>query len=159
MQIRKSRKWMIVVAGLVAVLGLSAAAGAGWYIHNLSAVNAGDQTVTRVNITSGMTAPQVASALEEKKLIRSRYAFLGYIKLKRIDARFNVGVYAVKPSQSTPEIIKHLIDGQSDEVAVRFYPDGTLRGKDYRSVESALKNRVYKKPQLETALKHKTDSK
>ena len=30
MQIRKSRKWMIIVASLVAVLGLSAAAGAGW---------------------------------------------------------------------------------------------------------------------------------
>ena len=87
MQIRKSRKWMIVVAGLVAVLGLFAAAGVGWYIYNLLAVNTGDQTVTRVNIISGMTAPQVASALEEKKLIRSRYAFLGYIKLKRIDAR------------------------------------------------------------------------
>jgi hypothetical protein len=158
MQIRKSRKWMIVVAGLVAVLGLSAAAGAGWYIHNLSAVNAGDQTVTRVNITSGMTAPQVASALEEKKLIRSRYAFLGYIKLKRIDARFNVGVYAVKPSQSTPEIIKHLIDGQSDEVAVRFYPDGTLRGKDYRSVESALKKAGYNDADIETAFKADYDS-
>ena len=81
MQIRKSRKWMIIVASLVAVLGLSAAAGAGWYLYNLSAVNSGDQAVTRVNITSGMKAPLVASALEEKNLIRSRYAFLGYIKL------------------------------------------------------------------------------
>ena len=158
MQIRKSRKWMIVIAGLVAVLGLSAAAGAGWYLYNLSAVNSGDQAVTRVNITSGMTAPQVASALEEKKLIRSRYAFLGYIKLKRIDARFKVGVYVVKPSQSTPEIIKHLINGQSDEVAIRFYPDGTLRGKDYRSVESALKTAGYSDADIEGALKADYDS-
>ena len=60
MQIRKSRKWMIIVASLVAVLGLSSAAGAGWYLYNLSAVNSGNQVVTRVNITSGMTAPQVA---------------------------------------------------------------------------------------------------
>lgn len=153
MRIRKSRRWVVLIAAIVALAGVLAGGAAWWYSYNLSAVRPADQTVTRINITSGMAAPQVANVLEERSLIRSRHAFMAYIRLKRLQPQFKIGVYAVKPSQSTPEIISHLTNGQSDEMAIQFYPDATLRGKDYRSVESVLKKAGYSEADIEEAFK------
>lgn len=158
MEIRKRKIWLIVLAAVVAVLGLSAAGVAIWYKTNLLPVNSTSQEVVRINITEGMTASNIAELLEERQIIRSQHAFLLYVKQHGAHQGFKTGAYTVSQSMSVAEIIERLTSGKSDEMAVQFYTEGTLKGPDYRTAEKALKKAGFSDEAIKQAFSAEYDN-
>lgn len=153
MRLPKRRRWAIFLAAFIALLGLTAGGAGWWYAMNLKPARPGNTALIRVEIPADASGDQIGALLEERGLIRSRYAFKLYLRLKGVGRGFRAGVYALKPGDAVPSIVAHLTEGRTDEFAVHFYPEGTLRGDDFRSVTSALKKAGYTPAQIEHALR------
>lgn len=143
MEIRKNRHWPIVIAALVALMGLGALGSVLWYRQMLEPVNVDSQTTVRIDIKEGSSLDAITSQLEEKQLIKNSFAFSVYVRLHGVGGKFQSGVYSVKPSQNVAEIVSHLTSGKSDEISITFYPGATLdtkaKNSDGREVASVLK--------------------
>lgn len=143
MKIKRRVSWLLILSIFVAILGILALSGSLWYRNMLTAVNPSSQESLRINIKQGMTPDDIATVLEQNKLIRNSMAFSIYVKIHNIGDKFKTGVYSLKYSQTMPEIIERLTSGVSDEIAITFYPGATLETKksnsDGREVESVLK--------------------
>lgn len=162
MEIRKARRWPIIIAALVALVGLSALGSVLWYKQMLEPVNAGDQTAVRIDIKEGSNLDTITSQLEEKQLIKNSLAFSVYVRLHGVGGKFQSGVYSVKPSQTVAEIVTHLTSGQSDEISVTFYPGATLdtklKNSDGREVASVLKKAGFSDEEIKQAFAATYDS-
>lgn len=158
MQIKKRRTWLVVVSVIVVLLVSLVTAGYLWYGEQLSPYDASDKETVRVKIDSGMSGAQIATKLEENKLIKSALAMNLYMRLNGSGGGFQVGVYSVSPSQSLEEIIAHLTSGKADEMSVTFYPGAMLERADRNSggakydVFTALKAAGFSDQDIKSAL-------
>lgn len=111
---------------VVAVLIGTAAAGSIWYSQQMQAVSDDESSVIRVVIEPGSTPDVIAQTLHEEGVVKSRMAFLLHTRFNGTQGSLQAGTYRLSPSDTTPEIAKHLVDGNVDNISVLFYPGATL---------------------------------
>lgn len=142
--------WSFLALILLAILG--AAAAFGWYTLSLEPVSPGNETRTRVEIVSGSSPSQIGQLLEEKRLIRSTFAFDIYTKLTGTRNKLQAGTYSLSPSESTKAIVDHLVAGKVDQFSLTFLPGATLAQN-----RAGLIAAGYSETEVDLALKKKYD--
>jgi UPF0755 protein len=121
---RRWLTWLLIIGGLLVLLAGGAFAGYSWYQDALRARSDSSQTV-RVTVDQGETADSVATALEQKGVIRSALAVQMYIKLNG-KGNIKAGSYLFSPNQTPSEIVQWLNDGRVDTFKVTILPGQTL---------------------------------
>lgn len=157
-QPRKRRVLLWSLLGGGAVLALLIIGGLIWYYQALRPVNAQATERVRIAIADQSRARDIGQLLYDKQLIRSMLAFDIYTRLSGTRNDLKAGSYNLSQSESTPEIIKHLVAGRADTVTLTFYPGATLR--DERDVAESKKVDVttvllragYAKAEIDAAL-------
>jgi UPF0755 protein len=91
------------------------------YNRGLRPVSASQQT-TIVTVPQGSTVKQIATQLEEEKLIRSAWAFQLYVHSEELNDQLQAGTYALSPSQGTKAIVKTLTSGKVTTRLVTILP-------------------------------------
>ena len=127
MQLPKRNIALIVVAAIIALVGLGFAGSAWWYNQQLQPVDVSNEEKVRIDIGDGASASQIAATLKEKKAIKNETAFMVYVRLHGVGGQFQKGVYSVSPSQNIKEIVLHLTSGRPDERSITFFPGAVLR--------------------------------
>lgn len=148
----KVKTFLWVLASLLIFLMLALAALWGWYRLSLEPVSPGNEARTRVEIVSGSSPSQIGQLLEEKKLIRSRYAFDIYTRLTGTRNKLQAGTYSLSPSESTKGIVDHLVAGKVDQFSLTFLPGATLAQN-----RAQLLAVGYSETEVDTALKKQYD--
>lgn len=120
-----SWRWFVAVITPLFML-MMVALGVVWYQSSLRPVDPRDDSQVRLIIKQGETASDIARNLKQARLIRSEQAFRLYSQLTGTKERLQTGAYALKRSQSIPEIIDHISTGQTDEISVTILPGKTL---------------------------------
>jgi len=149
------RRWprrvlVILLVGAVLIVGATVAIR---YIYNenLKPVSS-STTIQLVTIEEGSTIDTIAKQLEQKKLIRSAWAFRLYVSSKEVRSALQAGNYELAASQSIPEIVSQLTHGKVatnlvtilpgqrlDQVRKRFIQEGFLE----KDVDAALDPKTY----------------
>lgn len=121
----KRRLWWIigVVVGFIVIVVASALT---WYTIQLQPPNIDDKTRTRLEITPGMTPDQIADLLKDEGLIRDTLAFIIYARLQGVQNSLQAGQFSISPSESVPQVVEHLLNGESDEFTITFLPGAAL---------------------------------
>ena len=96
-----------------------------WYNAQLSPVSTSKSTVD-YQVKSGSSLGQIADGLKEAKIIRSSTAFKIYVRLSNKQSLIKSGVYSLSSSESTRQIVDHLVNGSVDVINITFYPGATL---------------------------------
>jgi UPF0755 protein len=97
-----------------------------WYNVQLSPVNAKDSELVKVTIAQNTSPKSIAAQLKDEGVIRSTEAFSLYTRLTGVQNSLKAGSYRLSPSESTPEIVKHLTNGTVDTFNITFYPGATV---------------------------------
>jgi UPF0755 protein len=114
--------------GVLVVLLATALASWLWYQAQLEPLGTDSNEHVKVTIEEGSTPSQIASLLEEKKVIRNSFAFGIYARFSGTQNQLQAGSYRLTPSESTPEIVSHLVSGKNvDTFDVTFLPGATLQ--------------------------------
>jgi UPF0755 protein len=74
-------------------------------------------------VSQGSNAHRVADSLLEKKLIRSRYSFLFWIKVRKAEHKIPVGLYRFSLGRSSYWLVDDLINGRTQKVKL-VIPEG-----------------------------------
>lgn len=122
----KKKRILLVASTLLGIIVLVAIGGLIWYSVQLSAVNSADTTKKFVQIKSGSSPSMIANTLKEEGVIRSQTAFLWYTRLEGVQNQLQAGSYRLSPSESTQEIVGHLVNGKVDTFDVTLFPGATL---------------------------------
>lgn len=124
----KGKKKIILLsaAGLVALIILCVLGGFIWYQAQLRPVNANKDSFIKVTIESGTGPNAIAKQLKDSGIIRSQEAFSLYTRISHTRDTLQAGTYRLSPSESTPQIVKHLVDGTVDTLTITFLPGATL---------------------------------
>lgn len=119
----------VVLWCLAIMLGLIVVCAAGayfWYVAALSPVNSQNSEKTRIEIVEGSSPSDIGDLLEGKQLIKSSFAFDLYTRLSGTRSQLQAGTYSLMQSESTEQIVKHLVSGNVDEFSITFLPGATL---------------------------------
>ncbi len=81
--------------------------------NNLNAPASPNRTLVIVEIKSGMGTAQIAAMLVDKKVIRSKMAFVALAKLGGMGARLKAGEYEIDSSNTASTILARLVEGKS----------------------------------------------
>lgn len=147
------KKVLLWLAGIILFLALCIGAALWWYVFSLTPYSGGDATRVRIEIASGMTPSAIGQLLEEKKLIRSQHAFEIYTRFSGVRDKLQAGTYTVSPSESTEQIVAHLVAGKVDTFSITFLPGATLA--DHRK---QLLDAGYSGDEVDTALQKTYES-
>lgn len=112
--------WLTVLLGVI-LAGLAFAAYQVAYNRGLAAVSDNPKTQI-VTITKGESVQEIATELEEVKLIRSGWAFQLYVRKKGVADTLQAGTYALAPNQDVPAIVKTLSRGDVATSLVTILP-------------------------------------
>ena len=154
---KKSKKWLVIIASILLVIGLAVAGAWMWYQSQLGPVNASDKNKVQVVIEAG-TPTTIAETLHDKGVIRNKDAFLVYTRISGVQNNLQAGTYMLSPSDSTQKIVDHLIKGSADDTfSITFYPGATLVDRvtkqDKRiDVTSVLERAGYSSEDISAAL-------
>jgi len=133
--------------GLVVLLLLVATGAFVWYQTQLRAVNSSKSELIKVVIKSGTGPNAIATQLKENGVIRNERAFSLYTRITKTQNKLQAGTYRLSPSDSTPDIVKHLVNGSVDYFNITFLPGATLA--ENRTV---LIKAGYSEQEVDTAL-------
>jgi len=154
--VKKRILWSLVV---LFVLVIAAIAGLfGWYSYQLSAVDPNNKDIEVVTVASGSAPADIAELLEKEGVIRNADVFLWYTRLEGVQNNLQAGAYRLSPSESTQQIVEHLVSGRVDMFNVTLYPGGTLidttdKADDKKyDVTTALKRAGYTQEEISTGL-------
>jgi UPF0755 protein len=151
---RRKRPMLWIVGIIILLLALLGAGGFAWYEVSLTSVNGSDKGRIRVEIASGSSPAQIARLLQDKKLIRSQFAFDIYTRITGKRSMLQAGTYSLSPSESTESIVAHIASGKTDAFNLTFLPGATLAenrtklisiGYSETEVDAAL-NKTYSHP-------------
>lgn len=112
--------------GVIAVVLLLALGGFIWYQTELRPVGSNKTDLIKVTIESGTSPNDIAKQLKDSGVIRNQQVFSIYTRITHTQNKLQAGTYRLSPGESTPEIVKHLVDGNVDSFSVRFLPGATL---------------------------------
>lgn len=124
----KKTKKLILFSGIVvgAVVLLLLVGGFVWYQSQLRAVGGSKTDLIKVTIKSGTSPGGIGAQLQASGIIRNQQAFAIYTRLTHTQNKLQAGTYRLSPSETTPVIVKHLVDGNVDSLSIRFLPGATL---------------------------------
>ncbi|MBI4193159.1 MAG: endolytic transglycosylase MltG [Candidatus Colwellbacteria bacterium] len=108
----------VAALGLIVLLG-----GVTDFTLTLTSVSPGVAQEQGLTIERGMSFTDIASLLDTRGLIRSARAFSIYAVMNGVAHQLKPGQYAVRPSVSTPTIVRQLVAGPVD-ISVTI-PEGT----------------------------------
>ena len=114
---------IIARAKLYFVLMLAVLALVAWGMALGSRAVSNDSTPRRVVIARGLSANRIAEILHDNQLIRSRFTFLLTCRMNGASERLKPGVYELNRTMTVPQIIEHLVDGDSLESWITI-PEG-----------------------------------
>jgi UPF0755 protein len=125
---RKKVKKIVLFAGLGVIVLIVALLVGGfiWYKTQLSPVGTDKNELVKVVIKPGTTPAAIGKLLKDENVVRNEQAFSLYTRLTRTQNKLQAGTYRLSPGESTPEIVKHLVDGTVDSFSIRFLPGATL---------------------------------
>jgi UPF0755 protein len=112
--------------GLVLLLVLLAVGGFTWYQTQLRPVGSSKAELIKVTIESGTTPNAIGAQLKQSGIIRNQQAFYLYTRITGTQNKLQAGTYRLSPGETTPEIVKHLVDGTVDTFSIQFLPGATL---------------------------------
>lgn len=118
---RIPRRLIIVAVVLIVALVVAAVAVRHNYTQNLRPVSNNQQTQI-ITIPSGSSVKEIASILEERKVIRNAWTFEWYVHSKELSAKLQAGTYAIAPSQTLPNIVATLTKGEVTTRLVTILP-------------------------------------
>jgi UPF0755 protein len=124
---RWKKRLFTIVTIIVGVLIAACAAVFAWYTVQLSPVNTGDTSKKLIVVESGTGPKAIAGLLKEQGIIRNEEVFLWYTRIEGVQNNLQAGTYRLSPSESTPDIVKHLTSGTVDSFDITFLPGATLR--------------------------------
>ena len=79
----------------------------------------------KIDVLISGSSYDIAETLEDKGLIRNKYAFLIYAKNKKVAGRLQAGKYEFDPGMNSVEIIEKMINGDVKKDTVRItIPEG-----------------------------------
>ena len=144
---------IIIVAGFIALLTVAA----GWYFYMLQPrdIQGAPQTIV---VESGMRPQTIAKLLDEKQLIRSRFAFELYVLLNGHTANLRTGSYQLSAAQSVPDIVGELREGRDDVLNVMIVPGMTLKKLADPAVKNSLAAQGFSQTEIEEAFNATYDS-
>lgn len=137
---------------LAIILGVGLAAFL-WYQAQLRPVSDNQNELVQVTIEQGTLPSAIAQQLEDQGVIRNDLAFRIYTYLSGTQNNLQAGTYRLSPAESTPEIVKHLTNGNVDTFDITFLPGATLA--DNRQV---LLEAGYTEAEVDAALAANYDS-
>jgi UPF0755 protein len=151
---RKSAKKIVLWCfGVLIVLIVAFAATAyAWYVMALAPVNSQNSEKTRVEIVEGSSPSDIGDLLEEKQLIKSSFAFDLYTRLSGTRSQLQAGTYSLMQSESTEQIVRHLVSGNVDEFSITFLPGATLADNRKGLIKAG-----YSEAEVDAALKKTYD--
>lgn len=140
---RRSRTKTIlwVLGGLLLLALIVAASLVAWYNIQISPLSAGSTGKQRVQVVAGSSPNEIGQLLEEKRVIRSSLAFDIYTRLSGTKDKLQAGTYSLSPSESTKQIVDHLVSGKTDELVITFLPGATLAQDRAALIESGYSER------------------
>ncbi|HHV63668.1 MAG TPA: endolytic transglycosylase MltG [Peptococcaceae bacterium] len=94
-----------------------------WWSENLKPVADSGQEQVFV-LQEGMSASQIAKALEEMGIIRSAEAFRQLCRVEKADAKLKAGMYYLSPALSSREILDILLQGPEPDYIKVTIPEG-----------------------------------
>ncbi|MBN9397798.1 hypothetical protein BGO18_03580 [Candidatus Saccharibacteria bacterium 47-87] len=115
-----------IIGTIIVVIAALIAGVVVWYNLQLSAVKPGDKTKQLVKIESGNTPTDIANTLQKAGLVRNADVFLWYTRMQNVQNKLQAGSYRLSPSESTPQIVDHLVNGSVDTFSITFLPGNTL---------------------------------
>lgn len=115
-----------IISAIVGILLLTAGGIWLWYSNQLSPVDSTNTSKYLINIESGTTPTGIADVLKDKGVIKNQTAFLWYTRIEGVQNSLQAGTYRLSPSESTPEIVDHLTNGNVDTFDITFLPGSTL---------------------------------
>lgn len=123
----KKKKTILISAFVIVDLVIALIVGSLiWYNVSLSPVGSNDKEKIKVTIESGSTPAAIGQQLKELNVIRSKEAFSIYTRLTGTQNNLQSGVYRLSPAETTPEIVKHLTNGNVDTFDITFLPGATV---------------------------------
>ena len=163
--VKKPRKLKKFIIGLVVLLLLFVAAAAGawfWYQSQLEAVDKNNTEKVLVVIEEGSNPNVIADVLKDKNVIKNKDAFLLYTRLQGVQDKLSFGSYRLSPSETTTQIVEHLVKGNVDTFSITFYPGATLTDNVTKienriDVTSVLLRAGYSEEEIKAALSNQYD--
>ncbi len=110
---RPKRRLKWVIGGIIGGLLLLGVILIALYFLALSPIAAGDTNKIQVTIKSGSSSPQIGKLLEDKKVIRNKFAFDLYARIYKARNKLQAGTYSLSPTESTAQIVQHLVSGNA----------------------------------------------
>ena len=149
--------WRIVLLVAAVLLG-AVVAVCLWYGLQLQPVSSDHQKYIKITIVSGYNPSQIGQLLQDKSVIRSSLAFDINTRLSGTRGKLQAGTYRLSPSQSTSQIVEHLVSGKVDQFNILFYPGASLVDKSAKpekrqDVTTVLLRAGYTQSEISAALK------
>lgn len=152
----RRKRWLIGGSIALAIFAIVAGGAVWWvrdyYSSNLKPVSS-SQTAVVVTIPEGSTVSQIATILEQKKLIRKGSVFTQYVRSQNDQDKLQAGTYSLRPSQSVKEIAEILTGGNILKNLFTILPGQRIdqikssminAGFDAIEVEAAFNPALYK---------------
>lgn len=117
-----------------------------WFNTNTGPLDRDGQPRSVV-IKSGSTPSQIATQLQDEKIIRSATAFTLYTKMHRIGGKLQAGSYSLSPAYDVKQIANYLVTGRVDSMKITFLPGATLAQN-----KKVLQKAGYSESEIDTAL-------
>jgi len=152
-KVRKRKKWLIIIASILALGIIIAAAIWVWYQVELSPADANNTSKVKIDVAPASTPSEIAALLHDKGVIRNETAFLWNARLDGVQNNLQAGSYRLSPSETTPEIIDHLVKGSVDTFTITFFPGATLndnvtKAEERKDVTSVLLKSGYSQDEI-----------
>ncbi|MFC0289843.1 endolytic transglycosylase MltG [Bombilactobacillus bombi] len=145
--------WIIaIIAILIVTFGVL---GYNYVQESLQPMNSNNHQEIEVKIPIGSSNKEIASRLQEKKIIRSATVFNYYVKSHNY-TDFQAGYYTFKPSMTLTQIVARLQKGGSSEHIAR--PDNNVLVREGVTIEQIgdviSKNTPYSKKEFLALMKN-----
>ncbi len=142
----KAKKITVLVSVAVVLVLSTAILVRVMYDRALEPVS-NSQNIVVVEVPSGATVQEIGRDLKEQGLIRESWAFDWYVKNQSLREDLKAGTYALRPSQSVPEIVEILARGDVTIDLVTIVP-----GTRLDQVSAALINSGFDPEEVHAAL-------
>jgi UPF0755 protein len=123
---KKSKLMLKVICVIGAIVGSAIISVVLWFNAQLSPVSTNPDVRIKITIALGSTSGQIGKQLEGLSIIRSAKVFDLFVRITGKNNSLQAGSYRLSPTDSTPDIVTQLIDGQAEQFSVTFYPGATL---------------------------------
>lgn len=97
-----------------------------WFNIMLSPPNAANEAFVQFEVSSGITAKQLAVQMKDKGIIKDPLAFRLYAKLNGLDVKIKSGNYLLSPSMTLKQILDKLVTGETINNDIKItIPEGS----------------------------------